>query len=42
MISSTGPARRWPFFTVRGSNSEFRSRGTDIRTGPACVVTVFP
>jgi hypothetical protein len=42
MISSTGPARRWPFLTIRGSKEEFRSRGTETRTGPACVVMVFP
>ena len=41
-MSSTWPSRRVPVGTVTGSNSEFRSRGTWMRTGPAFVVTVLP
>ena len=41
-MSSTAPTRRCPFATIRGSNSDFRSRGTESRTGPDVVVTVFP
>ena len=31
-----------PFHTICGSNAAFRSRGTEIRTGPDVVVSVFP
>ena len=41
-MSSTAPTRRCPFATICGSNSDFRSRGTESRTGPDVVVIVFP